>query len=78
MDPGKEAGETVPETERNRTTGTVQDLVADEVVILLEEMEITAEAELRGGNGSNTNPPHQDGQKVRGGGQSCRGGDRLA
>ena len=34
----KGAGETVPETQRDRTTGTAQDLVEDKVVTLVEEM----------------------------------------
>ena len=46
-DTGKGAGEMVPETWRDRTTGTAQDSVADEVVTLVREMEITADAEVR-------------------------------
>ena len=48
-DTGTRAGETVQETQGGRTTGTAQDLVADEVVTLVEEMEITAELEVRKG-----------------------------
>ena len=48
-DTGKGAGDRVPETWRYRTTGTVRDSVADEVVTLVGEMEITAEAEVREG-----------------------------
>ena len=32
----------------------------------------------QGGNGKNTKPPHQNEQKMRGGGQNCREGSRLA
>ena len=37
-DNGKGAGETVPETRRDRTTGTAQDLAADEVVTLVGDI----------------------------------------
>ena len=45
----KGAGETVPETRRDRTMGMARDLVSDEVVTLVGEMEITAEAEVSEG-----------------------------
>ena len=48
-DTGKGVGETVSETWRDRTTGTAQDSVAGELVTLVGEMEITAEAEVREG-----------------------------
>ena len=68
-DTGKGVWETVAETRRERTTGTERDLVADEVVTLVGEMEITAEEEVReGGMVTTPTPSHQDGQKVRGGG----------
>ena len=41
-DTGKGAGETVPETWRDRTTGTARDSVAYEVVTMVREIEITA------------------------------------
>ena len=57
-DTGKGAGETVPETRRERTTGTAQDLVADEVVILVgKRTEITVEAEVRKGEMITTPTP---------------------
>ena len=56
-DTGKGAGETVPETWRDRTTGTAQYLVADDVVTLVGEMEITAEAEVREGGMVTTPTP---------------------
>ena len=79
-DTGKEAGGKVPETRRDRTTGTARDLVADEVVTLVVEMEIMAEAEVRaqGGNGKNINPLHQDRHKMWVGGQNCWEGFRSA
>ena len=49
-DTGKGAGETVPETRRDRTKGTAQDAVVDKVVTLMGEMEITAEAEVHEGD----------------------------
>ena len=48
-DTGTEAGETVLETWRDKIKGLVRDLVVDEVVTLVEEMEITAEAEVHEG-----------------------------
>ena len=39
---GIRAGDTVPENQRDITTGTVQDSVAYEVVTLVEETKITA------------------------------------
>ena len=56
---GKGAGETVPETQRDRTTGTARDLLADEVVTLVGEMKITAEAEVREGVMVSTPTPPQ-------------------
>ena len=53
---GKGAGETVPETRRDRTTGTAHDLVVDKVVTLVGEMEITAETEVRKGEMVKTTP----------------------
>ena len=47
----------VQETQRNSTTGTAQDLVADEVVTLVEETGITAEVEVRKGAMFQTPPP---------------------
>ena len=60
-DTGTRAGETVQETQGGRTTGTARDLVADEVVTLVEEMEITMEAEVHQGAmvTTQTPPPHQ-------------------
>ena len=37
-DAGTEAGDTVPETQKYRITGTAQDSVADKAVTLVEEM----------------------------------------
>ena len=55
---GKGAGEAVPETSRDRTTGTAQDLVADEALILVRyRTEITAEAEVREGEMATTTTP---------------------
>ena len=48
-DTRKGAGETVPETRRDRTMEMARDLVSDEVVTLVGEMEITAEAEVSEG-----------------------------
>ena len=49
-DTGKGAGGTVPETRRDGTTGTTQDLVAEEAVpLVVDRTEITVEAEVRGG-----------------------------
>ena len=42
-DTGKVVGERVPETQREKTTGTAQDYVAEKVVTLVGEMELTAE-----------------------------------
>ena len=57
-DTGKGAGEMVPETQRDRTMGTAQDSVADAVVTVVGEMEITAEAEVhKGGMVTTTTPP---------------------
>ena len=42
-------GETVPETQRDRTTRTTQDLVADDMLTQVGEMEITEEVEVREG-----------------------------
>ena len=59
--------------------GTERDSVACEVVNLVGEIEITAEAEVRKGEMLTTpTPPHKDGQKMRGGGQNCREGGGLA
>ena len=62
---GTGVGDTVPETQRDRTTGMVRDLVADEVVTLVEETEITAEAEVLEGEMviTPTPPPTQTGIK---------------
>ena len=46
---GTGAGNRVPEPQRDRTTGTARDSVTGEVVTLVGEMEITAEAEMREG-----------------------------
>ena len=51
------AGDTVPETQRDRTTGTAQDLVAYDVFTLVEETEITAEVEMRNGEMVTTPTP---------------------
>ena len=57
-DTGTGAGETLPETHRDRTMGTAQNLVAEKVVPLMVEMEITAEAEVReGGMVTTPTPP---------------------
>ena len=48
-DTGTGAVEAVPENRRDRTTGTARYLVAEILVTLVEDMEITAEAELREG-----------------------------
>ena len=48
-DTGKGAGKTVPETQRDRTAGTARDSVVYEVVAMVGEIEITAEAEVRKG-----------------------------
>ena len=58
-DNGTGAGETVPETWRDRTTETAQYLVADEVVTLVEEMEITAEVRKGEMVTTPTPPPRQ-------------------
>ena len=56
---------------------TAQDLV---VAVVEADTEITAEAAVREGSmvQTPTPPPHQDGQKTRGGGQNGRKGGRLA
>ena len=79
-DTGTEAGETVLETWRDKIKGPVQDLVVDEVVTLVEEMEITMEAEVHQGAMATTQtpPPQQDAKKMRGGGQNYREGGRSA
>ena len=77
-DTGKGAGGTVPETQRDRTTGTAQDLVAEKVVTLVEETEITAEAEVRKGEMVTTATPPPRQAEIRGGDQNCREGGRLA
>ena len=56
-DTGTGVGGTVPETQRDITTGIVQYLVVDEVVTLVEETEITAEAEVREGSMVTTPTP---------------------
>ena len=77
-DTGTGAGHTVPETQRDRTTGTAPNLVVDEVVNLVEETEIMAEEEVsEGGMVTTPTAPHQDGQKMRGDGQNCRKGGSL-
>ena len=76
-DTGTGAGEMVPETWRDRTTGTARDLVVEEVVTLVGDMEITAEVEVREGEMVTKPPtPHQEGQKMWGGGQNCWEGGR--
>ena len=75
---GTGAGVTVKETQRYSTTVTAQDSVADEVVTLVEETRITMEAAVRDGAMIQPPPPHQDGQKIWGGGQNCWEGGRLA
>ena len=63
-DTGKGSGETVPETWRERTTGTARELVADKVVTLVVDMEITAEAEVSKGEMVTTpTPPTKTGGK---------------
>ena len=70
---GTVAGDTVKETQRDSTTETAQDSVAEKVVILAEKTGTTAEAGVREGAMVQTpTPPHQDGQKIRGSGQKCR------
>ena len=77
-DNGTQAGDTVTENQKDSTAGTVQYLVADEMVTLGEETGITAEAEVHEGVMVQTpTPPHQDRQKIRGGGQNCWEGGRL-
>ena len=57
-DTGKGEGGTVPETRRDRTTGTAQDFVVEEAVTLGgDRKKITAEAELREGEMVTTPPP---------------------
>ena len=55
-------------------------MVVDEVVTLVEEMEITMEAEVHQGAmvTTQTPPPHQDAKKMRGGSQNYREGGRSA
>ena len=54
----KGTGGTVPETRRDRTTGTAQYLVVDEVVTLVGEMEKTAEAKVyKGEMATKPTPP---------------------
>ena len=80
-DTRKGSGETVTETRRERTTRTARDSVADEVVTMVGEIEIKAEAEVREGGMATKPPPpptHQDGQKTRDGSQNCREGGRSA
>ena len=77
-DTGTGAGDTVPETQRDRTMGTARYSVADEMVTLVEKMETTMEVDVREGGMVTTPTPHQDGQKMRGGGQNFRLGGRLA
>ena len=52
----------VPEPRRDRTAGTARDLVADEVITLVGEMEITAEADVSKGEmvTTPTNPTKTD------------------
>ena len=60
-DTGKGAEGTLPETWMERTNGTAQDSVADKAVTLVgDRTEITAEAEVRGGEmvETPTPPPH--------------------
>ena len=73
---GAEPGKTL----RDRTMGEAQDKVAEEALTLVgDRMGRTAEAEVRnGGFGNNTNPPHQCGQRIRGGGQNCWDGGKSA
>ena len=71
-DTGKGADITAIGTRRHRT---VRYLVAD---VVEAETGTTSEAVVQGSHGSNTNPPHQDGQKKQGGGQTGRKGGRLA
>ena len=72
-DTGKGADITDIGTWRHRTA---QDLVAD---VVEAEMGTTAEAAVREGAIVQTpTPPHQDGQKTQGGGQTGREGGRLA
>ena len=77
-DTGKGSGETAPETWRARTTGTAQDSVADKVVTLVGEMEITTEAEVcEGVMVTTTTPPtHQDRQNMWCSDHNCREGGR--
>ena len=57
----KGTGGTVPETRRDRTTGTAQYLVADKLVTMVGEMEITTEAEVREGGMVKTPTPSPSG-----------------
>ena len=78
-DTGKGAGGTVPETWRNRTTGTAQDLVVEKAVTLVRyRMKISLEAKVRKGRmvTTPTTPPHKDGYRIRGDGQKCGDGGR--
>ena len=57
-DTGTGAGETLSETHRDRTMGAAQNLVAEKVVPLMVEMEITVKAEVReGGMVTTPTPP---------------------
>ena len=77
-DTGTGAGDTVPETHRDITMVTAQYSVADDVVTLVEETEITVEAEVHKGEMVTTpTPPQQDRQKMRVGGQNCWEGGSL-
>ena len=68
-DTGKGAGETVPETRRDRTTGTAQDSVAGVAVILVgDRTEITAGAYVsEGGIVTTPTPTHKDIHRMLGG-----------
>ena len=81
-DTGKGTEGTAPvRTWRDRKTGAAQYAVAEEAVTLVGyRMEQTAEAEVyKGVMVITTTPhPHQDGQRMRDGGQNCRDRGRLA
>ena len=56
-DTGIGAGDTVPETQRDKTMGTAQYLVADKVVTLVKETEILEYTEVREGEMVTTPTP---------------------
>ena len=73
---GTGAGVTVKETQKDSITETAQDLVTDMVEV---DTGTSAEVEVRKGAMVQTpTPPHQEGQKIWGGGQTGHEGGRLA